>query len=94
MHLITERKILMSNVEILEAIQTIIRDVFDDEKIVVNENTHAGDIEDWDSLSNIRLTMAIEKHFAVKFGFKELQGMKNVGDMIEIIEGKLRNDMK
>ena len=76
---------------ILEELQPIFHDVFDDDSIVVTEETNASMIEDWDSLSHIRLVAAIEKHFAVKFALGELQGLKNVGDMIELIQEKLED---
>ena len=74
---------------ILDELQPIFHDVFDDDSIVVTEETNASIIEEWDSLSHIRLVAAIEKHFAVKFALGELQGLKNVGDMIELIQEKL-----
>ena len=76
---------------ILDELQPIFHDIFDDASIVVTENTNASMIEDWDSLSHIRLVAAIEKHFAVKFALGELQGLKNVGDMIELIQEKLED---
>ena len=74
---------------ILEELQPIFHDVFDDDSIVVTNETNADMIEDWDSLSHIRLVAAITKHFGVKFALGELQGLKNVGEMIELIHSKL-----
>ena len=74
---------------ILEELQPIFHDVFDDDTIVVTNETNADMIEDWDSLSHIRLVAAITKHFGVKFGLGELQDLKNVGDMVELIVRKL-----
>lgn len=76
---------------ILEELQPIFHDVFDDDSIVVTNETNAEMIEDWDSLSHIRLVAAVEKHFAVKFALGELQGLKNVGDMVELIQEKLED---
>lgn len=79
----------MNSAEILDKLQPIFHDVFDDEDIVVTSETNADQIEDWDSLSHIRLVVAIEKEFAIKFAFGELSGLKNVGEMIELIEEKI-----
>ena len=73
----------------LEKIQDIFRDVFDDEKLVLTENTNSDDIEEWDSLAHIRLMAAVEQEFCVKFSFKELNEMKNVASLVECIESKL-----
>jgi acyl carrier protein len=75
---------------ILEDVQQIFRDIFDDEKLVVVEKTNADEIEDWDSLAHIRLIVAIEKHFLIKFAFGELQALKNVGEMVALIEKKCK----
>lgn len=74
--------------QILEDVQEIFRDVFDDEDLVIKDETNADDIEDWDSLAQVRLTVLVEKKFAIKFNFGELQELKNVGEMIELIEKK------
>ena len=61
------------------------RDVFDDEDIVVTDETTAADIEDWDSLEHINLLVAIERSFEIKFTMGETTGMKNVGEMVDKI---------
>ena len=53
----------MEKTEILVKVQDIFRDVLDNEEIVLNNDTSADDIEEWDSLSHIQLIVAIEKHF-------------------------------
>jgi hypothetical protein len=77
--------------DILAELQPIFHDVFDDEALVITDETNAEQIEDWDSLSHIRLVVAIEKHFSIKFAFGELQDLKNVGEMVELIKEKLED---
>lgn len=79
----------MTNEEILNDLQSIFQDVFDDESLVITNESNAEQIEDWDSLSHIRLVVAIEKHFAIKFAFGELQTLKNVGEMLDLIREKI-----
>ena len=55
----------MEKTEILVKVQDIFRDVLDNEEIVLNNDTSADDIEEWDSLSHIQLIVAIEKHFKI-----------------------------
>ena len=80
----------MTEEKILEELQPIFHDVFDDDEIVVTAQTSAKDIEDWDSLAQIRLVTAMEKFFSIKFTFDELQSLKNVGDMVSLIQGKVK----
>ena len=81
----------MEKKQILAEVQELFRDVFDDENLVISEDTSAADIDDWDSLSHIRLVVAIEKKFDIKFAFGELQELKNVGEMLELIQEKLED---
>lgn len=80
----------MNEQEIWEKLTQIFRDVFDDDEIRPGRETTAEDIEDWDSMSNIQLLVAIEKAFnGVKFTTGEIANMKNVGEMVDIITNKL-----
>lgn len=76
--------------EIFERLNEVFRDVFDDDSITVNENTTAGDIEDWDSLNHITLIDAVESEFKIRFTMGEVSGMKNVGEMAKIIEERAK----
>jgi acyl carrier protein len=76
----------MTRNEILEKATTIFRDVFDDENIIISDATTAADIEDWDSLTHITLINEIENAFNYKFTMKEVLGMKNVGEMLDILQ--------
>ena len=73
---------------ILEQVQTIFRDVFDDENLIITESVSAQDIEDWDSLTHIQLVTKIEKHFKCRFTVSEVTKLKQVGDLIRLIESK------
>ncbi len=75
----------MDRQEIIKRLNEVFRDVFDDENIVVDAETTADDIEDWDSIEHINLISAVEGEFKIRFTMGEVSGMKNVGEMIEII---------
>lgn len=70
---------------IYEKLNEVFQDVFDDDSITVNADTTADDIEDWDSLEHINLVSAVEKEFGVKFTMAQVVGMKNVGEMVDVI---------
>ena len=74
--------------DILKKLEVIFKDVFDDEDIVLTNQTTANDIEDWDSLAQINLLVAIKKEFKINFDLEEVSQYKNVGDIVEAIEQK------
>jgi len=79
----------MTREEIFNGVQDIFRDIFDDDDLTIQDTTSADDIEDWDSLNHINLVSAIEKEFKIKFALGELQTLKNVGAMVDLMEEKL-----
>jgi acyl carrier protein len=67
----------------------IFKDIFNDNSIVLARETTANDIEDWDSLAQISLLVAIEKEFDITFSVDEIKDLKNVGEMLDIIQHKV-----
>jgi acyl carrier protein len=78
----------MTQQEIYPRLTKIMRDVFDDDDLVVTPELTANDVEGWDSVSHITLIVAIEEAFGIKFKSAELEKMKNVGQLVEQIEKK------
>ena len=74
---------------LLNELQVVFRDIFDDDEIILHEKMTAEDIEDWDSLMHINLIIAIEKRFNVKFTIKDVMGLQNVGQFLEMLAGKI-----
>ena len=75
----------MTRQEIFEKLNEVFSDVFDEE-ITVTPETTSSDIEEWDSLTHITLISEVEETFGMKFSMKDVLGMKNVGEMADIIE--------
>lgn len=75
----------MTRPEIFEKLTEIFRDVFDDEALTISESTTAADVEDWDSLTHITLLATVEDEFGVKFSMKAVQGLKNVGELADLV---------
>ena len=72
--------------ETMTKLQDIFRDFFDDEDIVLTDETTADDIDGWDSLTHVQLIVAVEKAFSVKFSTVEVMKLKNVGEFAALIE--------
>ncbi|MCL1830457.1 MAG: acyl carrier protein [Oscillospiraceae bacterium] len=79
----------MNRAEILDRVQNIFRDIFDDNDILITDETNATDIEDWESLEQINILVAIQKEFSIKFSIDDVEGLENVGQTIDLIEAKL-----
>ncbi|MFT4643728.1 MAG: acyl carrier protein [Planctomycetota bacterium] len=79
----------MEKSEIIMSLSNIFKDVFSDSSIVITDNLTAKDVDEWDSLTHMLLIVEVEKLFGIKFKLKDLNKMKNVGDMVEIIQGKI-----
>lgn len=75
--------------DLLPEIQDVFRDIFDDDTLVITRESNASTVEDWDSLAHVNLVTAIEKKYRIKFGLGELQELKNVGDMIDLVQKKI-----
>jgi acyl carrier protein len=79
----------MSHFEILQAVTTIMKDVLELPDLIVTTSTSATDVDEWDSMTHIQIIASIETKFKVRFALGELQALKNVGDMIVLLEKKL-----
>jgi acyl carrier protein len=74
---------------ILDDLQVIFRDILDQPDLVLTRESNASNVEDWDSLAHVNLGEAVQRHYKIKFALGELQELKNVGDMIDLIKEKL-----
>lgn len=79
----------MTRDEIYTVLTDVFRDVFDDDSITPHDAMTAADVEDWDSLSHIRLIVSVEERFATRFNTVEINDLKNVGDFVNLIDRKL-----
>ncbi|MCC3245013.1 acyl carrier protein [Methylocystis sp. WRRC1] len=76
----------MSNPDMLEEIRTVIVDVLDLENAgEITEATTADEVEGWDSLQHVRILTALERKFQFRFSDEEIEGLKNVGDLVAAV---------
>lgn len=75
--------------EIYRRLTAIFRDVFDDDDLVPVAAMTARDVSEWDSLNHVRLMVAVEKAFGVRFTTAEVSGFPDVGHLVEAIAAKL-----
>ena len=82
---------MKTTAEILEALNGIFRHVLKNESLNLTETTTAHDVDGWDSLTNMLLISEVEKAFGVRFNFREIVKMKNVGDLCAAITNKMKS---
>ena len=82
----------MTREYVYEKMNEIFRNVFDDDSIELEDETNADDIEDWDSLEQINLIVAIENEFEMMFDMAEVANLANVGEMVDLILSKDKSE--
>ena len=75
--------------ELVPRLQELFRDVLDDPGLVLTRLSSGENVAGWDSLAHINLVSAIEAEFGIVFALGELQELRNVGEMIDLMEHKL-----
>ncbi len=75
----------MDRDEVMAKVTEIAREIFDDEELELYDDTIAADVDGWDSLTHLSLMNEIENEFDIKFEMREVQGLGNVGELIDVI---------
>jgi acyl carrier protein len=79
----------MTEAEIFTEISEIIREVLDQPNLAITGATTADGVEGWDSFNHINIVVAIEEKFGIKIRTAEVEEVKNVGELTELVEKKL-----
>lgn len=74
----------MTQTEVITRLQPIFDDLFM-EKVDLSPQLTAADVEEWDSLIQISLLLAVEKAFHIRFRVGEVEAAKNVGEFADLI---------
>lgn len=69
----------------LSRVTGVMRDLFDEYDGPITFETTAEDIPQWDSLAHVQLVVLIEEELGVRFGTAEIQGFKNLGDLVDAV---------
>ena len=73
----------------LSKLEAVFQDTFQDDEIRVDRATSAEDIEGWDSLMHVTLVLSVEKAFKIRFKSSEVVALKNVGELLDLVEARL-----
>ena len=78
----------MARDEVFKRLSAVFAEVFDDDELVLSETTTAADVDGWDSLTHIRMILAVEQKFKVRFSAAQVAQLANVGDLLALIASK------
>ncbi len=76
---------------IIKKLTEIFQDIFEDNNLIPNLSTQAPDVKAWDSLGNIRMCVAVEELFGIKFSISDIEKAfrEDVGSLVQVIHNKL-----
>ena len=74
---------------VFQRLQEVFCDVFGAEDLTITRQLTAADVAGWDSLMHVRLILAVEKDFGVRFTTSEVASFTNVGELADAIERKI-----
>jgi len=79
----------LTDIDIFDRLQPIFRDVLQQPDLILARESSANTVEGWDSLSHVNLVWSVEHEFGVRFALGELQDLKNVGELVDLLQRKL-----
>jgi acyl carrier protein len=72
----------------LDRLTAVFHEVFEDDSLVLSRSTSAADIEGWDSMMHVTLMLQVEATFGIRLSSGEVTGLKNVGQLIDLIDAR------
>jgi acyl carrier protein len=73
---------------IYEALTEIFNDVFMRDDMILTPALSAKDVPGWDSFKQIEIIISVEERFGIKLNTREIDSLKNVGDLANVIASK------
>ena len=80
----------MDRADIYEKLTRVFRDVLDDDVLEITPEMTANDVEDWNSLSHVRLISSVERIFDIHISIIELVQFDNVGQLADMVTDKIK----
>ena len=74
---------------LLPEVQDVFRMVFDQPNLVITRESNASNVADWDSLTHVNLVTAVETKYKIRFALGELEELKDVGDLLDLMQQKM-----
>jgi acyl carrier protein len=75
----------VTEAEIYAGLTEVFRDLFGDPTLQLAPETTAADVPGWDSFNHLNIVAGAEERFGVRLGTREVDGLRNVGDLARLI---------
>jgi acyl carrier protein len=72
-----------------ERLQEIARHIFNNDDLVLTDDTTAADVPGWDSLAHVSFMYSVEEEFDVRFSDDEFAGFSNIAGLRQRLDAKL-----
>lgn len=72
----------MTERELLDAFTRILRDLLDDDSIVLESDTTRADVPGWDSFAYVNFIVSVEMELGIKFAVADVESFMTVGDIV------------
>ena len=79
----------MTRSDIFSELTPVFRDVFNQPGLILTEDLTANDVDNWDSLSHMVMITEVEQRFNIKFKLRDINKMRNVGDLVTILSERI-----
>ncbi|WP_319502715.1 acyl carrier protein [uncultured Draconibacterium sp.] len=79
----------MEKTKIKSEVKQILINILQHERFDMRDDLTASDVDGWDSLNHMNIITEIEETFSIRFKLRELNKLKNMGTLIELIQTKL-----
>jgi acyl carrier protein len=80
----------MDRSEVFSKINELMRGVFEEDDLVATEEMTAEDVDDWDSTNHVRLMVAIEETFHIRFASDEFTAPETLGELVDLVAAKTK----
>jgi len=78
----------MDSAQVLAELQGVVDEIFL-EPVKLTRELAASEVEEWDSILQVSLVIAVERHFRVRFRVGEVEATHNVGEFADLIARRL-----
>lgn len=78
----------MTREAILSQIATTLADVLDVNSVALKESMSAQDVDGWDSIAHVKLVIALEGVYGIRFEPDEIGTPETVGDLVSLVASK------
>jgi acyl carrier protein len=76
--------------DVHERLEQVFQTIFNDDELVLTEETTAADVPGWDSLAHVNLMFAVEAEFGLQFIGNQFAEFENVGELVRFLEARSR----